>query len=605
MNVVEVDGTASPAIASAATSVAAFVGLTERGPVNRPARLTSLAQFRDRFGSHRSDGAIGYTLEGFFLNGGTTAYISRVTGAGSQPSTGVLRDRQATAAEALRITAGYLGEADPGSWGKRLRIDLADDPCADTRLAADTEPNATGAILESVDGVRSGSVLRLRSGNTVIYRKVTAVDPQSDTVRWETSLPSVLTAASTTLTTSEFTLTVRFQARATADFTVVETWRRLSMEPEDDVYAVTVLNHPFSGSCWVMATDLTPTAAASGTRQLAVVANQELSAGGIEASAAAIDFLGDAVTGTGLHALDSERIQLLAVPDAHGLSEDGRAGVVRGALDYCAQRGDVCFVGSAPDRGRRPGLSFAETLTDYTERDSDYLARTVSYAQPFHGAKMYGALYSPWLQVIDPIGTGPAPNRFVPPEGHVMGVYARTDTERGIWKAPAGLGTRLRGVLDVAARFTDEQHTDLVRNGLVNGIRPTRGAGITVAASRTLSTDTRWWFVNVRLLFNFVKASLREGLRFVRQEPHTEQLRRMVRLNVVTPFLAGLWRQGAFGSDPAEDVFTVKCDAENNPATEVDQGNFRLEIAFYPVKPAETVLITVGQQSGGGSAGEA
>jgi hypothetical protein len=78
-----------------------------------------------------------------------------------------------------------------------------------------------------------------------------------------------------------------------------------------------------------------------------------------------------------------------------------------------------------------------------------------------------------------------------------------------------------------------------------------------------------------------------------------------VALNVVRPFLLGLWRQGAFGSDAPDDVFTIKCDEENNPPTEVDLGNFRIEVYFYPVKPAETILIVVGQQPSGASASEA
>src|SRR5205814_6306675 len=114
-----------------------------------------------------------------------------------------------------------------------------------------------------------------------------------------------------------------------------------------------------------------------------------------------------------------------------------------------------------------------------------------------------------------------------------------------------------------------------------------------------LSTDTRWWYVNVRLLFNLVKTSLRDGLRFVRQEPHSEALRRMVRLNVVTPFLLGLWRQGAFGSDPPAQVFSVKCDAENNPPAEVNLGNFLLEFYFYPFKPFVAIPIVAGQQLSG------
>jgi hypothetical protein len=110
--------------------------------------------------------------------------------------------------------------------------------------------------------------------------------------------------------------------------------------------------------------------------------------------------------------------------------------------------------------------------------------------------------------------------------------------------------------------------------------------------------------VNVRRLFNFVKVSLRDSLRFVAQEPHDEALRRRVKFNVVTPFLMGLWSQGAFGSDPAEQVFTVKCDASNNPPAEVQQGRFTLEVFFYPVKPAEKIIITVGQQDSGAAASE-
>ena len=207
-------------------------------------------------------------------------------------------------------------------------------------------------------------------------------------------------------------------------------------------------------------------------------------------------------------------------------------------------------------------------------------------------------------QRTDPAGPGPAPSRFIPPDGHVMGVYARTEQERGIFKAPAGLATRVRGANGVSAVFSEREHTDLVRSGLVNGVRPGLRTGITISTSRTLSSDTRWWFVNTRLLFNFVKSSLRDSLRFVRQEPHTEDLRRMVRLNVVTPFLLGLWREGAFGSASPEDLFSVKCDAENNPPDQVKQGNFVLEVYFHPVSPIETVLLVFGQSDNGSSVEE-
>ncbi|MFI6289881.1 hypothetical protein ACIBCM_34985 [Streptomyces sp. NPDC051018] len=605
VNVVETDGTASPVIAGAPTSVAAFVGPAERGPVNRPVRLTSPAQFRDRFGRMREEGLLGYALDGFFLNGGTTAYVSRVTGAGSTPASRAFLDRQSAPEAVLRAAAGYRGEGDPGEWGGRLSVDVADDPGISTTLASDTAANATTATLQTTDGITAGSVLRFTSGDTHEYRRLTGVNPSARSVTWTTPVTAAMTEAATTVNTPEFRLTVNYRADPAEGFTQVEVWTGLSLEPGSPDHAATRINHPLSGSRYLTLTDLSAGTAGAGLRYPAPVTGRALSDAGAENAPGADDYTGEAADRSGLHALDTAEVQLLAVPDAHTLPEDDRPIVVRAALDYCALRGDVTFVGSAPDRGARAGVTVPRAPADYSQLESDYLDDVVTYASDFHAAKVYGALYAPWVQVADASATGAAATRFVPADGHVMGVYARTDRERGIWKAPAGTSAQLRGVLDTAARFTDTQHTHLVREGLVNGVRPERAAGIVVAASRTLSTDTRWWFVNVRLLFNYVKVSLRDGLRFVRQEPHTEALRRSVRLNVVTPFLTGLWRRGAFGADPPDQVFSVKCDAENNPAPEVDLGNFRLEVYFYPVRPAETVTIVVGQQPSGGSAAEA
>ncbi|NNF58458.1 MAG: phage tail sheath family protein, partial [Rhodothermaceae bacterium] len=256
------------------------------------------------------------------------------------------------------------------------------------------------------------------------------------------------------------------------------------------------------------------------------------------------------------------------------------------ALAYCAGRGDCMFIGAVPE--------------GYVEA-----GQAGVFGQAFQGKKVYGALYGPHIKIFDPAGTGENPMRFVPPQGHVAGVYARIEGTRGIHKAPAGDEANVVGALDVAYRLTQAEHDDLVRNGSVNGIRVVPGAGLVVDASRTLSTDTRWLYVNVRLLFNYVKSSLVNGLGWVRQEPNRDTLWSLVKHNAVTPFLMGLYRRGAFGTGAAEEVFTVICDASNNPPEEVDQGNFTVEVYFYPSKPAETIVIVVGQQPSGGSVAEA
>jgi phage tail sheath protein FI len=145
----------------------------------------------------------------------------------------------------------------------------------------------------------------------------------------------------------------------------------------------------------------------------------------------------------------------------------------------------------------------------------------------------------------------------------------------------------------------------MVRKTHINCVRFVPGAGIVVDSSRTLSTKTLWWYVGTRRLFNFVKESLRNGLRWVRQEPNKKDLWDKVKINSVRPFLLNLWRNGAFGEGTPEEVFTTKCDGGNNPPYLVDQGMFTLEVYFYPSKPAETIIIKVGQQDSGASAAEA
>lgn len=362
----------------------------------------------------------------------------------------------------------------------------------------------------------------------------------------------------------------------------VERFESLTMQPALDFTATTVLNHPETGSRFVMVEDLAVAGPGSNTpapatTPLGVTPGVAGNDGGTPAD---IHYLGDPAARTGVYSFDTSRIQLLAC------AETTSPGVTSALIAYCEQRGDMMFVGTAPD-----GLDVAGLKT---------------YAAPFRAKKVFGALYAPWIAVVNPLDfNGSDPRLWVPPVGHVLGVYARLATARGVWKAPAGDEAVVQKAVAVALDMSDTDETDLVKNGGVNAIRAIAGSGIIVDTSRTLSTDSRWLFVNVRRLFNFVKASLRDGLRWVAQEPHSEELRRAVRLNVVTPFLLGLWRQGAFGSDPADKVFTVKCDAQNNPPEEVNLGNFKIEVYFYPVKPAETIIITVGQQESGASSQEA
>jgi phage tail sheath protein FI len=494
------------------------------------------------------------------------------------------RTRRGVPGQAVRITG-------PDQFADRFGGDHPDGylPAAVTGFFLNGGREAHVVRVTGAGSVAARATLNDRQGNpAATVRVVAGYRGVADPGVWGHALR--LDVRDDPQTANRFRLVIRLQDPATGAFPVVETWVGLSMQPGTPDYAPDRLNHAVTGSRLVMLAGL-------GSALPAVVSGVALT-GGVETPAAAADLL------NGLQAFDTKSVQLLAVPDAHLLATAGEALVTRGALDYAAARGDCMYVGSAPDRGH-PATVVPKSAADYNQSVAGYTEAVRQYATQFQGAKVYGALYAPWILVADPAGVGPAPVRFVPPDGHVMGVYARTEQERGIHKAPAGDAATIRGAVALAASFSPGEHDDLVRNGRTNGILSPGGRTPAVAASRTLSTDTRWQFVNVRLLFNFVKASLRDGLRFVRQEPHTDALRRMVKFNVITPFLLGLWQQGAFGSDPAPQVFTVKCDAENNPPATVDLGLFTVEVSFFPSRPAETVQIIVGQQPGGGTAAEA
>ena len=364
--------------------------------------------------------------------------------------------------------------------------------------------------------------------------------------------------------------------------TEIERFESLSMQSSLDYYAVAVVNNQASGSRYISIANQSTTndpgqkvpAASTTTKPFFPLVN-----GSNGNPPADTDYIGDPALRSGLYAFDPVSIQLLTCPETTSTA------VVQASLGYCESRGDAMFVGTAP-------------------RSFD-LAGIKTYASSLKARKVYGALYAPWIQVVNPLDTtGKNPVVWIPPVGHVLGTYARIGDARGVWKAPAGDEALLINALGVEFDMTDVDHTDLVKNGSVNGIRAIPGSGIIVDASRTLSTDTRWLFVNVRRLFNFIKSSLRDGLRFASHEPHTVELRRAVNFNVIRPFLLGLWRQGAFGSDPPDQVFTIICDETNNPPAQVNLGNFTVEVYFYAVKPAETIIIIVGQQESGAVASE-
>ena len=171
----------------------------------------------------------------------------------------------------------------------------------------------------------------------------------------------------------------------------------------------------------------------------------------------------------------------------------------------------------------------------------------------------YAALYWPWVKVFDPAsGT----NVFVPPSGHMAGIWGRNDDTRGVHKAPAN--EVVRGAINLEINITKNEH-DLLNPVGINCIRAFPGRGIRVWGARTLSSDAAWRYLNVRRLFNYLEKSILNGTDWVVFEPNDYALWSKIR-RTIAGFLVNEWRKGAlFGLTPAE-AFYVKCDGETNPA---------------------------------------
>jgi uncharacterized protein len=209
----------------------------------------------------------------------------------------------------------------------------------------------------------------------------------------------------------------------------------------------------------------------------------------------------------------------------------------------------------------------------------------------------YAAYYYPWLNVIDPL-TGQ--EIVVPPAGHLAGIYARSDSERGVHKDPAN--EIIRGVDSLQFQINKEQQAILNPRG-VNVLRYFRGAGDLVWGGRTTTRDPDWKYINVRRLFIFVEKSIERGTQWVVFEPNDEPTWARVR-RTVSDFLTRLWMDGMLQGRKKEEAYFVKCDRTTMTQADIDNGRLIALIGIAPVKPAEFVIFRIGQWTGGSEVAE-
>ncbi len=180
---------------------------------------------------------------------------------------------------------------------------------------------------------------------------------------------------------------------------------------------------------------------------------------------------------------------------------------------------------------------------------------------------------------------------FIPPSGHVAGIYARTDTQRGVHKAPAN--EPVVSALKLKVDITQSQQGILNPNG-INCIRALPGRGIRVWGARTTALDPEWKYVNVRRFLLYLEASIDKGTRWAVFEKNTEKLWARVSI-AINEFLTRLWREGALTGAKPEEAFFVKCDRTTMSEDDIAHGKLICLIGVAPTKPAEFVIFRIAQ----------
>jgi hypothetical protein len=523
------------------------------------------------------------------------------------------RAHPAGAAVAERAPLLALQALDTGDWGNRLRVSAQDEPAGvvpRTTLSTVIDANhirlvsaagvETGTILEVFDpagGAPVGDLLKVtdvnRAANFTITLSGAGISPAQ-------SVPG-LAVRSREFQLSVYLLRQPDPALPARNETILdsEVFRHLSMDPHHSRYVQDVIGdingalrisdrRPEGESRYIRVSDLDPSTdirlgpetlvdvLPDGRRRPARHAVGDLVRGTDSiATLTEDDYIGqdnqDPEARTGLHGLRNiEEISIIAAP--------GRTSAVtqNALIAHC----ELMRYRVAVLDGPRPPQ---DTLSDVQTQRQQYDTK-------------YAALYHPWLLISDPypVNLSQIADYPIPPSGHMVGIYARTDIERGVHKAPAN--EIVRGITGLQRILNKEQHDILNPYPVnINVIRDFRDAnrGIRVYGGRIITNDPDWKYLNMRRLMIFIEASIDRGLQWVVFEPNKEDLWARVRRSI-SNFLTLVWRNGGLEGTKVEEAYFVKCDRTTMTQTDIDNGRLICVVGVALVKPAEFVIVRIG-----------
>ncbi|MCP4308631.1 MAG: phage tail sheath family protein [bacterium] len=630
------------------TSTAIIIGYAVKGPVGTPELLFNFGQYADQFGGinnrHGLTPAVdymGHTVQAFFDNGGSKAFIVRLApGAGQSSAKLVIPLDTATTTADIATYLNVKG-IDPGTWADGLEIEFqskdntATPPTFTMRIGRRNEDDELVAeeafddlTLDETDPAFVPGIVNDASG-LVVIDPVDFQDLQ-DADKQPFYLGSLTSGDLSGLTTSDFnaldgkTFTVTLDGGGTAsnlDIAVTlntpSTLAEVATQIFDAVQSgATTARSDFtcvasngqlvltSGSETTTSSVLvaagTP-AGDDGAAPLALIGGDETAVTGEEAFLATFSLGSSAILAGGADG---------AIPVSTNDYRD----------TFLALRKfrDVNIV-MIPDHQWDPDNAAARAIIDLARKHAAFMKNRMVLIDPPSGEELesendvkalglptstYTALYYPWVVTVNPHynpdpDSGSShlkPTYLVPPSGYAAGVWAKTDGRRGVWKAPAGLATGLIGAARTEFKVGNDEQDGLNPAG-VNCYRTILSEPV-IWGSRTLATkaDPEWRYVPVRRTAMMIEESIFQGIQWAVFEPNDHRLWSSLRLNVET-FMDGLHRSGAFQGEKASDAYFVRCGlGDTMTQGDIDGGRVIVVVGFAPLKPAEFVIVRIQQK---------
>ncbi|MCI5207528.1 MAG: phage tail sheath family protein [Candidatus Electrothrix sp. ATG2] len=530
-------------ITGVATSITAFIGLAKRGPVDEATTINSFGDYERIFGGLDLNSTMSYAVRDFYLNGGAQAVIVRLFGANDDNDNGK-----------AKITIGglVLEAASPGSWGDDLQVSIDLDVSEElaTQLGIDL------FNLTITDGKATEKYLNLTIHGDGERRIDKVLEAQSSLLKLSEQ-PGWPTDSSVISKVQE-----KIEEIADTEVKVQEAEKALLYATEEERGAKqTVLDE------------------AKGKLDQLITKDE-----GNDGKALKVDDYTAKGAKKGLYVLEQvDLFNLLCIPP-YTESNNVDPTLIDTATAYCEKRRAMLIVDSHSDWTNKTKV----LKHDEPNRLDQYIITRSKNA----------ALFFPRLKQPNPLNDNRM-EEFVPC-GTVAGIMARTDTERGVWKAPAGLDATLRGVPELSVNLTDAENGELNPLG-VNCLRSFPNIGRVVWGARTLRgadmLADEYKYLPVRRLALYIEESLFRGTHWVVFEPNDEPLWAQIRMNVGA-FMHTLFRQGAFQGTKPKDAYFVKCDKDTTPQNDIDRGIVNIVVGFAPLKPAEFVVIKLQQIAG-------